>query len=351
MKFTRQNVSLVSWHPVELQLVTATIENDHTLNLCLLEVSAQQLRCIEQTTIAKPVEFGNPIAIKLHPRSSHILLICENGLLVLNDISGTLIGSTRLDRAIQNGGFYPDESLVWTLPTAASACVDWGVWRYDTNVYQEYELERYDHYGRGATLHPSGRLIGACWNAYASGYLIHRIASDNRMGYYANPAPERSEYEAYHPAFSADGALFAMICNPFLGGFRANLGRLCIYHIETAELIAEYSTKSKLGEIAIAFVQGSEKIAFCTSDRIVIHRVGANQHPTIMRCESPIHCFAGHPLRSAFAVVAKRELSVLIEDDRAINSAIDYLERNRAIADRFICDNEQQFYLVGSTEV
>src|SRR6266567_257679 len=235
LHFKHDGIHKLTWHPWRPYLVcvakrgallteeegpanntsSSVSPSDVPFTVTVLAFNNQQALMLPvwEAIVAIPGRFGTSKLISINHHFSHpwLLFIFERGL-YLWDYQNTIgIANRVLLRAVaKNGGFFPVTNCAWTLPLSSSGSVDWGVWEYQHDTYHEYELERYDHYGRGAALHPSGLLIGALWNAYACGYLIHSVqeVADGVLGYYEQPTAKRTEYENYAPAFSPDGALF-----------------------------------------------------------------------------------------------------------------------------------------------
>jgi hypothetical protein len=229
-------------------------------------------------------------------------------------------------------------------------------------------LERYDHYGHGAVLHPSGLLIGALWNASACGYLLHRVQplSSGVLGYYEQPTIERSEYEDYLPAFSPDGTLLAFVVNPYRGG-GTNMGRVCIYEIETATLQASFPTGStQLNEQGLQFVNAATTLVYCVDEHLHIHEQAKDWELTSVKMPSSIQSFAGHPLLGLYAVALKDEVIVLVgksgqvslnqssqQSQRASDAeALVQALRSQAqeAAEHFLAMNESHLRPVGSSD-
>lgn len=320
--------------------------------LGIVTVAGRELLPHGEFPIAVPEQLGAVTSVCHHPWMPWIGIVFEQGALVWNRDGNALVSTCSFARAVKRGGFYPDRSRMWTLPVAASDSVDWGIWNHETGVYRELELERMGHYGRGAALHPTGRLIGACWSAYGCGYLLQRERPDGGMGYYEAPATERSEYEAYLPAFSPDGARLALVCNPFLA-YHLNHGLVCVYDVETGELLCEFRTgTASLQESGLKFARGGERLAYCVPGcRLRIHDPTSGrllheyQHSTTLRCP------AFHPLYGLYAVEGPDGIAVLVEEDpleATVEQAGVLAERARGVADRFIAANASRFYAVGA---
>src|SRR5712691_10517623 len=68
--------------------------------------------------------------------------------------------------------------------------------------------------------HPLIKMLFFCLDTgvhFKCGYFIHTSEPKSQdLYYYSQPAPERSEYEAYSPCFSPDGKRLAFVVNPYL---------------------------------------------------------------------------------------------------------------------------------------
>lgn len=171
--------------------------------------------------------------ISLNESLIHALLIFDQRAILLNLQDFSINCEIERKDGFLDGTF-ANEELVYLKIPASSGSVDWSIWDIKNNDFQEYELERYDHYGRGAVMHPSKKLIGACWSAYQSGFLIHTTTPENnRLQYFdfGDNECSRSEYEAFAPSFNSRGDKIAFVVNPYLGG-QKNIEKLCVYEIE-----------------------------------------------------------------------------------------------------------------------
>ena len=172
------------------------------------------------------------INVVLQDNSEFALLLFEKQAILINLSDYSFYKSIERQEGFLTGSFGEEDIIHFSIP-ASSGSVDWAIWNYQTGNFQEYELERYDHYGRGAILHPSKKLIGACWNAYESGFLIHLAHPENkRLKYFdfSDNQCNRPEYEAFAPSFNYEGDKIAFVVNPYLGG-RKNIEKLCCYNI------------------------------------------------------------------------------------------------------------------------
>jgi hypothetical protein len=264
------------------------------------------------TIVAPGADCESLVSISMHRTRTWIAAVFDYGLVILDFEKQSIVASRSVRRRLQGGGFYPDLSKVWTLPEADSGSVDWGVWEIESGTYCEYELERCDHYGRGAVLHPGGELIGACWSAYECGYFAHLIGTEGRMGFFAQPAAERPEYEAYSPAFSADGKYFAMICNPYTNS--AAKGTLCVFEFETAKLLWELPQVCAIVDPAPAFLAGGAQIAFCAGDTLRVHDSAAGRLVRRIDLGGSAVALAGHPLLGMSAVADARGVRVFLDE-------------------------------------
>ncbi|KFF06665.1 hypothetical protein [Flavobacterium reichenbachii] len=197
--------------------------------------------------------------IALHDNSSYALLVFAKKSIVVNLSDYSIYRELEREDGFLNGGFAEEDTIYLTIP-AVSGSVDWSFWNYNTNSFQEYELERYGNYGRGAIIHPSKKLIGACWGAYQSGFLIHHaLPENNRLKYFNFGENEcsRSEYEAYYPSFNAKGDKIAFIVNPYLGD-QDNFEKLCVYDIEnqTKELLEIQLTNTQEESVLKTYFMG-----------------------------------------------------------------------------------------------
>ena len=175
---------------------------------------------------------GNLKSASLHDNSELALLVFETSVILLSLTDYRIKKQIHREDGFLKGGFM-NAGVAYVIIPALAGSVDWSYWNYEESNFQEYELERYGHYGRGAVLHPSRKLIGSCWSAYASGLLLHFAIPENGRLQYFNLGDEecyRTEYEAFAPSFNPEGDKFAFIVNPYNSG-AMNIEKLCIYDL------------------------------------------------------------------------------------------------------------------------
>ena len=214
------------------------------------------------------VSKGKLQSATLNEGDALVLLVFEKEALLLNLPDFTIRYSIKREDGFLGGDFGEAGNIHFTI-SASSGSVDWSIWKPETNESQDYELERYDHYGRGAVLHPSKKLIGACWSAYSCGFLIHTTEPKNKRLYYFDFDEEgcdRSEYEAHAPAFNFRGDKFAFVVNPYLGG-EVNIEKLCWYDISNPKAALK---EADLTDFEKESVMGNHFLG--QTDHIVLHK-------------------------------------------------------------------------------
>lgn len=185
--------------------------------------------------------------------SNHALLIFKQKAIVVDLQNFSITNEIKRKEGFIDGTFSHGDTIHLKIP-APSNSIDWCIWNIKSNDFQEYQLERFDHYGRGAVLHPSQKLIGACWSAYNCGFLIHTTSPvNNRLQYFdfGDKECSRPEYEAYAPSFNNRGNYIAFVVNPYVGG-QKNVEKLCVYDIENQTTPI---TEIKLTDVEREFVK------------------------------------------------------------------------------------------------
>ncbi len=344
--FEKSGIACATWHPNEPKLICIVTSPTSTTICLVLSIEKDQLTLVSETTIALPNQPEQIKDVAHHPLLSYLLITCDKYLFVWDYADKKLVGNIDLDRYdLAQGGFYPDAQRAWALSMDKDhAGYDWVIWDYSVNEVNHYELERHGHYGRGATLHPSGLLIGAAWNAYECGYLIHTSEPKSQdLYYYSQPAPERSEYEAYSPCFSPDGKRLAFVVNPYLA-MHKNHSKVCVYEMETGELQVEFYTGTRLNEEQLQFVYVGNTLAFRESDSDKIHVFDSRLGKRIktLTASSAIRYFTGHRLFGYYAVIHETGISIffssLVEAWMTSNQSFEQTALD--IAKRFIAAND-----------
>lgn len=370
MTFPNTHVNRLTWHPILPYLVCVTNDENRWTVLAISIGTPQESHLMwkKEVRLPEPANAGTLIALSHHPSHPWLLLLFEQGLHLWDYQKDEYVARSKLPRGVTKaGGFFPDTERVWTLSIASSGSVDWSVWNYQDDTYQEYELERYAHYGRGAVLHPSGLLIGALWSGYACGYLVHRVQplSDGVLGYYEHPTVERDEYENYLPAFSPDGNLFAFVANAYVSG-GTNMGCVCIYEVETAILQTSFSTGStKLNERGLQFANAATTLVYSVDEYLNFHEQARDWKLTSVKMPSAIQSFTGHSLLGLYAIALENEVIVLVGESTngpqnqssqqsrissdAESLAQMFRSQREEVAERFLVTNERYLRPVGSS--
>ncbi|CAA9201270.1 hypothetical protein FLA105534_03506 [Flavobacterium bizetiae] len=291
--------------------------------------------------------------IALNDNTTYALLVFEKKSVIVRLSDYSIFCQLERNDGFLDGAFAEKNTVYLTIP-ASSGSVDWSFWDYVNNDFQEYELERYEHYGRGAVLHPSKKLIGACWSAYQSGFLIHSAVPENKRLKYFNFGENecsRSEYEASCPSFNTDGDKIAFIVNPYLGG-QENIEKLCIYDIENQSSalieipLPDFKNESVLNTY---FMGQSEFVLLHKRSTIDIVELESKVNHQIINRE--IEYLSVNPYTNQFVVSESKKLSVYSflnkeSDDfnYSILSAVDY-------ASSFVSNHINKLKVAGDKEV
>jgi uncharacterized protein (TIGR02996 family) len=310
LDFPVPNVAGLAWRPGSLQLAAVTgpgvpEQERPTRSVLLFDLARDQSGPVRQWAVPSASDRLGAVAFAAwHDR---LLLVYDTALELWDAAAARLHASRTVPRRVRRGGLSPDARLAWALPEASSGSVDWGTWDPDRDDYREWPLERFDHYGRGAVPHPSGLLIGACWNAYQCGYLVHEL-TDAGMACYARPAVARDEYEAYLPAFSPDGTRFAFVCNQYTSG--DDLGVVCVHDVASARQLTAFSSGSHLGEVGLQFANAGRELAFATEKGVRLHDPDTGRPRETVELPGTVRALAGHPEAGLYAAAHERGLSV-----------------------------------------
>jgi hypothetical protein len=347
--YEKVDVLCAVWHPVEPKLICIASASADKVTCLILNIDSKGMHIEAETGIPLTNDGGSINWVAHHPSMTYLLLTCENQLVIWDYSANELVAQIETnDYEIREGGFYPDKQTAWTLVMAKHRVgYDWLMWDYSLNRLNRFELERNDHYGRGSTLHPSGLLIGAAWNSHMCGYYIHESRPKSEyLYYYSKPAPERREYEAYAASFSPDGKRFALFVNSFLA-FHQNHSKICVYEVETAELLVEFFSGTSLNEEQLQFCCGGETLSFWDTKHNTFYIYNSTSGKQIQTFEiDSMKYLAAHTLYPYYAVVHATGITIYstsFEDD-AISSPAKLNEGAMGVARRFIETNAD--YLV-----
>ena len=340
------NTSQLAWFPGSARLAAVSADlGDGSRRFSLADLGRPGAPGLRQTVMPSSTE-GALRAVDVQEQRPLLLLAFEGELRVWDHEAHRPVQSVMPPRPVRKAGFYPDGRRVWALPAAEADSVDWAVWDFETRRYREYPLERCDHCGRGAALHPSGLLVGACWNAYECGYLLHEVA-DGAMHYYTRPAGQRPELEAYAPAFSADGRLFAFICNRYQSA--ADVGTVCVFEVETGRQVAAFPSGAWLSECCLQFAGGGAELAFGVANELKVYDPRRGRPVQTHRLPAPVKAFAGHPAAPLYAVAQPEEIVLLGRPGAELAERSAALAgQARASAERLIAANARDRHPVGS---
>lgn len=278
-------------------------------------------------------------AIEQDDNSDQVLVVAQNMALITSWRDKSIVHKIERANGFLSGGFIDSNSVYMTLP-APSACVDWSIWDLKEGVFKAYELERQDHYGRGAIIHPSKKLIGACWNAYQSGFLLHLLPPQNdRLLYFdlKELSCNRPEYEAYAPAFSTKGDKIAFVANPYLG-WHTNIEKLCLYDILSPniplwEIALEDYTKESVSQTY--FLGNDEYVLLKNNEGIDIVKIKAPDSKERI-VSSSVKLFSVNSTTNDCIMVVGTELIVFSIDDLPKQAPQHSPELSIDIANNFI---------------
>jgi hypothetical protein len=351
--YENPNILCAVWHPVEPKLICIGGAEPDTPTCLTLNVDSKGLHVEAETALALKESTGAIKWVAHHPSMTYLLLTCENQLVIWDYSANNIVARIETTgREIREGGFYPDQQTAWTLEMEKEYRVgyDWLIWDYSENQLNRYELERNDHYGRGATLHPSGLLIGAAWNAHMCGYFIHQSRpKSDYLHYYSKPAPERPEYESYLPRFSPDGKRLALFVNAFLA-LHQNHSKVCVYDVETAGLVVEFFSGTTLPEQQLQFCYGGKTLAFWDSKSNKLHIFNAMSGKQIntFTFDSKIKYFTAHHIYPYYAIVHATGVTTYCSafEDDSLPSHTKLNESAMGVARRFIETNAKHLVRV-----
>lgn len=347
--FTRLEVEMSDtlatvWSHTTTDLITlAKTESEKKFDYSILKFSGIDYEISKQGVIDVSENIGEFSHLAIDSQRNYLLLTFQNHLVIWDIGNDSQIATIHIEgNGLFNGGFYPDKPQCWSLSRDQyNAGYDWVIWKYETNEITIHELET-DDYGRGATLHPGGVLIGALWNAYECGYYIHTLVSDDsKMRYFRQPSAGRPEYENYSPCFSPDGKQFAFIANPYLG-MRQNYSKICIYDLETAELVNEFHTGLSLRERQLQFINNGTAIAFYEQDskKAYVFEPLNGKRTATLKARNTIRYLDGHLTLGCLALA--HDTGVTIYHNKTSNDFNhEFLHTATEVANRFITTNEQ----------
>lgn len=348
-----RDVACIVWHPDNARLICVTQDAASTkVNCIVLEVSESGFVTQNHLTVNDVFGVGQVRFVAHHNTKPFILLIFPTRLCVWDYESDLIISASDSLPQLHGGGFLHDEEKTWVLVEADSSNVDWGIWNYRSNKFSVYELERHDHYGRGAVLHPSGLLIGALWNAYECGYHIHDVQpTEERLFYFSQPSPERREYEAYEPTFSPDGRLFAFLVNPYTGW--ENYSKACVYDIMSANLVAEFDAGIGFDQKQFQFACGDKQLAFYRekANSLCVFDLNTQDFFAILQIPERISYFAAHRLYGLYAVAHKKGVTLYFDPNWVTTATrLDCKKVAIDIAGEFVINHKVHRIAVGKEE-
>lgn len=335
----------LDWNLVSDQILIAA----GTESVLTLELRTAKGEMI--ATGSLPVE-GKPGSIALNDTATLALLVFDHQSLIVRLSDYTVYRQLEREVGFLGGGFAEEGRIYLTIP-APSGSVDWSFWDYEKNHYQEYELERYDHYGRGAVMHPGKKLIGACWNAYQSGFLIHSAIPENKRLKYFDFGDEecsRPEYEAFAPSFNLKGDKLAFVVNPYLG-WHQNIEKLVVYDIADqakALLEVELADSEEESVIRTYFTGNDELILLHKTAGLDVVEFGSQKITRLL--DKRADCIAVNPYTCKVVVSYGNTVSVygLYGETEPVaytnNAAVEY-------ANTFISDHSDKLTIAGDQEV
>jgi hypothetical protein len=341
-----RNTSQLAWSPASPRLAAVSVDlGDGSRQLSLVDAGRADAPGLRQAVIPSSAA-GALRAVDVQEARPLLLMAFEGELRTWDFEAHKPLHSFTPPRPVRQAGLYPDGRRAWALAAAESDSVDWAVWDFEAGRYREFPLERCDHCGRGAALHPSGLLVGACWNAYECGYLLHEVVGEE-MVYYSRPAGQRPELEAYAPAFSADGRLFAFICNRYQSS--ADLGMVCVFEVETGRQVAAFPSGAWLSECDLQFAGGGEELAFAVGEELKVYDPQRGRPRQTHKLPGPVKAFAGHPAAGLYAVALAQEIVLLGRATADVGGrSAGLAAQARASAERILAANARHRSAVGS---
>ncbi|MBS1686552.1 MAG: DUF4160 domain-containing protein [Bacteroidetes bacterium] len=334
-------IQAVDWNAQCERLIYATQDKNE---LCITMLDSASWTMIHSLTIRTDDKLSS---IALNDSAELVLVTWLNKAAVYT-ISGVLVGERIIrTRGIQ-GGFAPGEAG-WLAIAAPSGCVDWSMWDYRAGTWVDLELERRDHYGRGAAIHPSGMLVGACWNAYEAGFLLHKLPPvKNRLYYYdVTPACSEDQIEADGASFAARGDRFAFMTYDFHGG---KTHHLCVYDLfaqgqPLLHLDIYGELQEKRGQTMFI---GSDAYLVLIRDGLDIIQLSGAYEQLRLQNNRP-DAVAGHTSRSELAVVNGTALVIIgLDGSTPTLSPAALQQASRENAERFMTKNADTLKMAGN---
>jgi hypothetical protein len=349
--YSSENIKCSVWHPTNRILIAIKLDNGKLICIVFDEVN-YNLTVESETEIPLLFSIDDVTNLSHHSKKTLILITCKQYLIVWNYFKNDVTCSVKTDgNEFVSGGFYPESRFSWSLRLSRHrADYEWVILDVENNEYSTYTVEHEDHYSRGSTLHPSGLLIGANWNAYSCGYYVHESQPrGDHLHYFVKPSSVRREYEAYNPCFSPNGQYFAFIVNPFLA-MHQNYSKVVVYDIETAELKIEFHTGSRsFGAYGLKFAHSGRTLIFYETNSHIMNIFNAESGRKIasLNLESHISYLSAHRLYGYYTVIENKGITVFMDrsDEEALDKDFDM--ESKEVAERFIKENTEYLIEVG----
>jgi hypothetical protein len=286
------------------------------LTMCDFELKGEYLETNRKQifTIEFEKSIGSFSMIAIHPKMPQVLIIGNKGCLIYNYDVQSITTSLFNQDLTGKGGFFPEEPQVWLEAWKSNGWVDWGIWDYQENKFEIVNIECIGDYSRGASLHPSGQLVGTIWSAHCCGYSIHQSKPIEKvLWYYEEPATVRYEYECREPCFSNDGKYFAFITDEFCSTNREN--KLLLFDISIAQSIDEWVISGALDQTNLHFINNSQYLAFRIENTIYLYHSKLILPIMTINSINPILNFQGHPIYEILALLEADKVKIMFSPD------------------------------------
>jgi|GEM_PF-6553302 len=340
----------VVWHPNQPKLICVTVTKSKFGVVIYRLVNSDVQKESETFLSLSDFSMGEILDMQHHLSYPHILLTCEDRLLVWDYENSTLIAELIFDdKLFVKGGFYPNQSQVWTLVPNRSRqnnwenreVHDWIIWDYEKDEFTETEIPPRYQYKTCADMHPSGKLGINVFDDYDGyGYFLFRLQSNIEVfPHYSEPSVfETIDTQIDQVCFSPDGRYVAFVSDVVWGKYYPRYAGILIHDLLTSEQTLRFWIGRSTDEKRLAFGYGGKTIAFLQDNNLdfCIYDAHTGHQITKLRVDSGIVDLSSHRKLGCYAVTTTNGLSIFVDETDTRVSDTDFEASSKDIAEEFM---------------
>lgn len=344
---------LVAWHPIKLTLFVLARNDSNQLEFASISIEdlIPRTRLVADLNEIDKASLGELHKMVCHVHEPLLLFIFEKGMYIWNYNQQKVVANidTR-DKQVINGGFYPDNSKVWSLvqknkkendnPEIMS--YEWQMWDYKNETISQHQFQLPEGYKQNAILHPSGLVILNVIRDYRGwGFLYYKDSSSDDLLYsYNKPTAWNDFSDIEQPVFSPSGRHIALISRNLHLTTGTQFPEILIYDFETAKLKSQITLRVNSQQSDLQFGHSDKTIAFIQDDLPYLHIYSMKTQTRIALLKTKTsHTksqLTAHRLYGYYAVVDERGLYVLVDENDEYSSSIDLANLSKETADQFM---------------